>query len=119
MKIDPSVTQINVNSIGNSTAALNKAAQQSNQAASSLNQAPASKRPQAVRQLNEARKSAESIKRAAFNNRMQTIKATTAKISRQTRENSKEANVLMAKVISPPGSKLPPQQLGQFLDKYA
>lgn len=119
MKLDPSPTQININSISKQTAAFNRAAQTSNRATSAFNQAPKSQKTKATLQRTETLKSSESTKRATFNNRMETLKATTAKLNQQTRENGKNANKIMAQAISPPGSQLSPQQLGRFIDKFA
>lgn len=119
MKLDPSAPSINIKSISRQTESFNQSAKMRNQANTAFYKASGEQKPAATIQLNQAKKSAESRHMATYNQRINTVKETTAKLNQVTKEKGTEANVMMAKVISPPGSKLQPQQLGRFIDQYA
>ncbi|MEW6713272.1 MAG: hypothetical protein AB1403_25855, partial [Candidatus Riflebacteria bacterium] len=67
----------------------------------------------------EAIQSAGTTHRTSYNQRLNALRSTTEKMNEVARQKNTEANVMMAKVISPPGSKLNPQQLGRFIDQFA
>lgn len=119
MKLNPAAPTINVKSISRQTEAQNKSSKNLNQANKAFYSADLEKKAEATRQLSQAKSSAGAQKLATYNQRLENIKATTAQLNQKTRESGTEANVLMAKVISPPGSKLQPSQLGKFIDHYA
>jgi hypothetical protein len=119
MKLGSASTKIDIKSISSQTEAQIEAAKVKNQASSSFYKASTTQKPAAIKQLNQAQKTAGSRQLANFNQRLSEIRSTTAQLNEETKQSNLDANVLMAKVISPPGSKLQPQKLGQFIDKYA
>ncbi len=119
MKLSPASPTIDIKSISSQSEAQIEAAKVKNQANSAFYKSSGEQKASAIKQLNQAQKTAGSRQLANFNQRLSEIRSTTAQLNQETRENSADANVLMAKVLSPPGSKLQPQQLGQFIDKFA
>ncbi|MFZ5949657.1 MAG: hypothetical protein ACOYXC_03045, partial [Candidatus Rifleibacteriota bacterium] len=111
MKLDPSTPKIDVKSISRQVEAQNRSARMRNKAATSFQKSSGSQKPAATRQFNEAVQSAGSTQRASYNQRLSALRSTTGKMNEVARQRSTEANVMMAKVISPPGSQLNPQQL--------
>lgn len=118
MKINPSSVQIDIKAISKQTAATNSAAQRANKATAAFQQAPKSQKTKAGMQMTEAMKSAESSKRSGINQRLNSVKNTTAQLNQKTAENGKAANIMMAKAISPKGA-MSTEQLGRFIDRYS
>ncbi|MGM0600779.1 MAG: hypothetical protein ACQETH_13295 [Candidatus Rifleibacteriota bacterium] len=119
MQINSSVPQIQLKSINSQVNSQNEAAKRSNQALTSFNKAPKEQKTKAAQQMSKAKTSAQSVQRSGFQKRTQQIKKAMAQFNQVTKEGSKEANIFMAKIISPPGSELSPKELGQFIDQYA
>lgn len=119
MQIDPSTPSINIKSISQLFQTQSEAGRMRNQATSALQKSSNSEKPQASRQVQQAVNNAVKAERDSYNQRVQTVKNTTAQVNEKTKQIGLEANILMAKAISPPGSKMHPQQLGQFIDKFA
>jgi flagellum-specific peptidoglycan hydrolase FlgJ len=119
MQINSSVPQVQLKAINNQVNSQNEAAKKSNQAVTSFNKAPKEQKSKAAQHMSKAKQSAQSVQRSGFQQRSQQVKKATAQSYQVTQEGSKEANIFMAKIMSPPQSELSPKELGQFIDQYA
>jgi vacuolar-type H+-ATPase subunit I/STV1 len=119
MRVNNIGSLINVKNITNREKAVTNAVRQSNRATANAQASKLEQKPKAVQAQQSAQRASESTKRAQHNSKIQDIKQVTSQLNAITKDNGTKSNKLMVGVLLPPGAKISPQQLGNFIDRYA